>query len=305
MFGYVKTYTPELKVIEHEYYKAAYCGLCRSMGKCTGQCSRMTLSYDFAFLALIRLALNGEDVSFARRRCIAHPLHKRKMMERNAQLDYCAYAAALLTYHKLSDDISDEKGARRALAVLSRPIARKMRRRAIRKDKLNELDLYIAEKLTELSRFEASGELSVDMPADIFGELLSRIVSFGLDGREARIAADIGRHVGRWIYITDAMDDFSEDAERGRYNPFFGVYGKEIDKETRERIANALKNELCDAERALDLIEFGENTVLKNIVNNIFYLGMPRTADAVISGESDSKDSRKKKLCKKGQSEDQ
>ena len=63
MFGYVKTHNPELRVAEYEYYRAAYCGLCRSMGKCTGQCSRMTLSYDFAFLALIRLALTGDKVS--------------------------------------------------------------------------------------------------------------------------------------------------------------------------------------------------------------------------------------------------
>ena len=55
MFGYIKTYPPELKVREQEYYRAVYCGLCRTMGKCTGQCSRMALSYDFAFLVMLRL----------------------------------------------------------------------------------------------------------------------------------------------------------------------------------------------------------------------------------------------------------
>ena len=113
MFGYVKAHTPELKVAEYEYYRSVYCGLCRSMGKCTGQCSRLTLSYDFAFLALVRIALSDEKVGFKRRRCVAHPVRKRSMMEPNSVLEYCAYAAALLSYHKLSDDIADEKGLKR------------------------------------------------------------------------------------------------------------------------------------------------------------------------------------------------
>ena len=57
MYGYIKAYAPELKVREQEYYRAVYCGLCRTMGKCTGQCSRLTLSCDVTFLALLRLLL--------------------------------------------------------------------------------------------------------------------------------------------------------------------------------------------------------------------------------------------------------
>ena len=77
MFGYIKVERDELRVREYEYYKATYCGLCRSMGKCTGQCSRMLLSYDFTFLAGVRMALCGEKPQFKRRRCIAHPLRRR------------------------------------------------------------------------------------------------------------------------------------------------------------------------------------------------------------------------------------
>ena len=56
MFGYVKPYVPALTVAEYEAYRGAYCGLCRTMGHLTGQISRMTLNYDFAFLAIFRLA---------------------------------------------------------------------------------------------------------------------------------------------------------------------------------------------------------------------------------------------------------
>ena len=57
MFGYVREYPPELKLKHHVFYRAVYCGVCKSMGHCTGFCSRATLSYDMVFLALVRMAL--------------------------------------------------------------------------------------------------------------------------------------------------------------------------------------------------------------------------------------------------------
>ena len=101
MFGYVRTDRAELKVREDNYYRGAYCGLCRAMGSCTGQCSRMALNYDFVFLALIRLSLNETEVSFAQKRCLVHPLTRRNVMLRNAELDYAAAAAAILSLLRL------------------------------------------------------------------------------------------------------------------------------------------------------------------------------------------------------------
>lgn len=285
MFGYVKTYTPEMKVAEYEYYRAAYCGLCRSMGKCTGQCSRMTLSYDFAFLALLRIALTNEAVAIERKRCIAHPLRRRKMMKQNEQLTFCAYAASLLTYHKMVDDISDERGGKRAVAALSKPMLSRGRRKALKRDGYSELDRTVAEKLAELSEFERSGEASVDTPADIFGDILAHITSCSLEGNEAKIARELGRHIGRWIYITDAIDDHAEDVKRERYNPLKLLYGEELSDRQKTLLADALKNELCDAERALDLIDFKDNKMLENIIRNVFYIGMPNTVERVLAGE--------------------
>ena len=57
MFGYIKIAKPELKVKEYEMYKAVYCSLCRELGKSYGFLSRLTLSYDFTFLALLNMSL--------------------------------------------------------------------------------------------------------------------------------------------------------------------------------------------------------------------------------------------------------
>ncbi|MBR3863261.1 MAG: hypothetical protein IKM42_06375, partial [Clostridia bacterium] len=120
MFGYIKTAQSELRLREYEYYRASYCGLCRAMGKCTGQCSRMLLSYDFAFLVNVRMALTETVPTFKKRRCLAHPLHPRKMMEINEELRYCADASVILAYEKCRDDVADERGFRRFKARLRR-----------------------------------------------------------------------------------------------------------------------------------------------------------------------------------------
>ncbi len=288
MFGYVKVNSAELKVKEYEMYRGAYCGLCRSMGKCTGQCSRMALSYDFVFLVMTRLVLTDTQICFKPRRCLAHPMRQRSVMESNEQLDICAYAAAVLSYHKTKDDLSDERGLKKLRARLAYPFVRFWRKKAIRGG-MSELDEFVAQKLAELSALEEKRLPSVDAPARLFGELLGEICAYSLTGAEQRIARTLGESVGRWIYIVDALDDMSEDAKRERFNPILLLYGGEMPtKEQLEIICDSLKLELMSAEAAMDLLET-DKTQIKNIMENILYLGMPDTAKRVSEGERDKR----------------
>ncbi len=292
MFGYVRVNKPELKVREYEAYRAAYCGLCRCMGKCTGQCSRMTLSYDFAFLALMRVTLLRDSIEFGKKRCLAHPLQKRSYMKRNPSLDYCAGAAAILNYHKIKDDLSDEKGLKYLKALLILPFVAYSRRRAVKKQDLSELDRKVSEGLLRLAEIEKARPRSVDEPARAFGEILGDIIAYGIDGDGARVARALGISTGKWIYVADALDDWAEDAKKGRYNPFILLYGKERpDEGELEGIRIALKNELCSAEDAIDLVDF-ENEDIKNIIMNILYLGMPDRIES-ISAEMGKRDKNK------------
>ena len=281
MFGYVKVHKPELKVREYEVYRSAYCGLCRSMGKCTGNCSRMTLSYDFAFLALIRVTLTRDALEFAAGRCIAHPFTKRGYMKRNPSLDYCSGAAAILNYHKVKDDLSDEKGLKKLQAAVLLPFVAHARKRAIKKLGLAQLDETVAKGLKALAEIEAARTPSVDTPAGAFGDILGNIVSYGLDGDERRVAYALGNSVGKWIYAADALEDWKEDGEKGRYNPFILLYEKKSpSKEDIESISDSLKNQLFSAEGAADLIDFS-NDDIKNIIWNILYLGLPHRIEAI------------------------
>ncbi len=294
MFGYVKTHRPELRVREDEYYKAVYCGLCKAEGKCTGQCSRFTLSYDITFLALVRIVASGTDVEFGRGNCIAHPFKKRAYAKRNPELDFCAYASALLVYGKCRDDINDERGGKKFKARAASPFASHMRKKTLKK--YAELDRRITEGLIKLSEVEQKKLPSVDIPADCFGEILAEICSYGYEGDTKKLTYDIGRHIGRWVYIADAIDDCEEDLAKGRFNPFVCLYGgRAPTSEERLGVSDSLRLELSRAELAFDLLDYDKHPDIRGIIENIIYAGMPRVADKLSGAISDCKDNKDKK----------
>ena len=285
MFGYVRGYAPEMKLCEYEYYRAAYCGLCRAMGRCTGQCSRCLLNYDFTFLALVRIALTGEKPGFRPRRCPVHPFKKRLEMTQQGQLDYCARASVLLSYHKCRDDLSDERGIRRLRARFALLFMRGMHKKACRA--LPGLDESIAAELEVLASLEREKCASVDVPASSFGRLTANILAFGLEGGTAAVARQIGYHVGKWIYIADALDDYEDDRKSGKYNPFCELWGDGIPDASRRDILAALKRELMQAELGFDMIEWGDDGRLCGVIQNIIYCGMPRRAERLGEGGED------------------
>lgn len=284
MFGYIKTDRGELRVREYEYYRALYCGLCHRMGKCTGHCSRLSLSYDFVFLAAVRLALTGEKTELARQRCFLHPFRRRLTVQQCEALDFCADASALLVYHKLADDLKDERGLKKWRARLARPLFKRGFKRA--RVRHPELERTIANALAQLSADERGGSAlgGAELPASRFGQLMEAVLCAGLEGDKARLAAVIGRAIGCWIYLVDAADDFKEDRKRGRFNPYFGVFSEQPSTEDAESIRLALTAHLCDAEQAITLIDTYPHPEVREIILNILYLGLPQTAKTVTEG---------------------
>lgn len=289
MFGYITADKPELRVREYEYYRGIYCGLCRALGKCGGGCARLTLSYDFAFMALVRMAIEGIRPEFKAQRCIAHPLKKRPMAQSSSVLEFCAAASILLSYRKIKDDVEDERGMRKAAALIAAPIVSAMRRRPSRK--YAELENSLSASLFELSQYEkGAAEPSVDRPAEIFGSLLSNIFAYGLEGKDEKLARKIGLHVGKWIYIIDAIDDYRDDIRKKRFNPLIGAFGEEgLTPSVCSMLESSLTCELMEAEKAFDLIDY-DDADLKEIISNIIYLGMPKRARAVLSAAERKED---------------
>lgn len=288
MFGYIKPHVPELKVGQYELYRGIYCGLCRSMGRVSGQLSRMTLSYDFVFLAAVRMILCGVDPLYSESRCMAHPMKKRAVLEDNEALRYTAAVSALLAGEKNADDLSDERGVKRIKALLLSPLLASMSKRAQRK--LEEhTDEKIRDLLGELSLLEKGGCSSADQAADAFGRVLATVFSLGLDGEKEALAQRIGHSTGRFVYLCDAADDMVQDIRQKRYNPLALGWGDlALDESTGEMSAMVKESVRTSAPIDLEALgeaveELDESHPLTPIVKNIVYLGMTAAMERILN----------------------
>ncbi|MBQ7173652.1 MAG: hypothetical protein IJR88_06015 [Clostridia bacterium] len=288
MFGYLRVDAENLRLRDYDCYKALYCGLCKSMGHCTGQCSRIALSYDFTFLAALRMTLAAETPEQKPFHCAVKCFRKHKAFVHSKELDFCADASAILNHYKLLDDRSDEKGLKKLRAHFGLGFFHRGYRKARRRQP--ELDALVKAHMEELSKIEKEKALaSADRPAECFGKLLGEIASYRLPSPADRIARTIGCSMGKWIYLIDAADDYEEDKKRGRYNPFL-TYEEGLNEAGKEDLKEALTAYLAEAEKAFDLIDNYPAPEFEEILKNLLYLGLPKTSLRILFRKDDRKD---------------
>lgn len=277
MFGYVKPFTPELKVRENELYNAVYCGLCVSMGRKTRWFSRFTLSYDAVFLALVLASLSGERFVIKPGRCAFAPFRKKPVAEECEILRFAAAVSARLTYYSVLDGIRDEKGVKRLIRRAALPFCRRMERAA---EKIAPFDgEYIGLCLDKLHAAEDENSPELDLCAGYFGDVLAYCFGKGAPEGKKESAALIGGLVGRFIYAADACDDLEKDEKSGSYNPLRFGEGDRADK------LRAAYGAMCVwADRAAaELLLEGSVSPESDVADNIMRLGMPDTARRVSS----------------------
>lgn len=212
MFGYITVHKDELKIKDYNTYRGYYCGLCRELGKCHGQLSRLTLSYDMTFLVILLTSLYETETQSETLRCPLHPAMKHLTL-RNEFTTYAADMNILLTYYNLLDDWNDEK------KLSSLAMAQTLRKslQQITKQypaKAEAVKLYIS----RLSECEATKEQSLDTAAGYTGEMLGEIFAWQED-EWSNSLRKIGFYLGKFIYLCDAMEDREEDKKSGNYNP--------------------------------------------------------------------------------------
>lgn len=279
MFGYVMPENSNLRINEYDLYRASYCGLCHTLGKELGCLMRLSLSYDMAFFSIMRRYLLDEQPSLEKKRCIRHPFVSQNVVKPCDSLDFSALTSAILTDRKLIDTINDDKGLKR----LSAKFIRFVLKNSFEKGKKVYPEIYaeVIKKLDELSQVEKEKTPSVDVPSEIFGEILGFMLSFGLEGKDRILANKIGISLGKFVYMADALDDFEDDKKSGNYNPFLLLYKDGIDGK-EEQILLSICAELEVLGNTFELIERPEKSKDKEIIKNVIYLGLPLKIKEII-----------------------
>lgn len=266
MFGYIRTYRPELKVKDDEAYKGVYCSLCRELGKRYGLTARMFLSYDSSFLAIALMALSDEKICFKQKRCPFNPAKKCNFCsESRKEIQFAADISVLLLYHKIMDNIRDSTIVKaflfRILLLLIRPSYKKA------KTLCPEGAYYTEEYIRMQNKVEQNKCKSIDMAAEPTAILLKNIYSMNEADSEAKIVREqTGYYLGRWIYLIDAFDDMEKDKKHKNYNPFLVSDYNDYDKIKGELLLTA--GETAKAYELLNIKRF------KAITENVIYDGL-------------------------------
>lgn len=260
MFGYVNVYKDLLLVRDYNTFRGYYCGLCKQLGESFNQLTRLGLSYDMTFLAVLISSLNDKKVCAGYERCVAHPLSKRPVIRGDAGIEYAADISVILTYLKLKDDWHDEKSVKSLARVF---YLRPFKKAALKHRKKYEI---ISECMGKLNKLEAENCQNPDEAADCFGKLLESV--FDIDGKN-RALRWLGYNIGRFIYLVDAYSDIDRDIKNKCYNPFLSL------ADDREALKNGVKDALLltltEIANAYNLLDIKKNN---EILDNFIYVGL-------------------------------
>ena len=280
MFGYVKPYTPDLRMREWEQYRGVYCTLCKRLGRRYGLLARMTLNYDFTFLALFHMALLPEKPEFAKSRCSFFPLRRCLRCQNTGAVDEAADLAVLMLAEKCRDDREDERFFRRMAAGLALLLLRRARKKAAaaQPDAAAAMLIY-----TQAQRAAERDCASLDAAAHPTAELMQKLLLPFARGDAAaeRILSRFGYCFGRWIYLADALDDRERDRAAGRFNPFLLTETAD-DGETVSRAEQTLEASLAECCAAYELLDIAH---FDGILRNVLYAGMPHTQKKIAANK--------------------
>ncbi len=277
MLGYVRAYRPEMKFKDFDMYKGVYCSLCKAIGKRYGLLARLTLSYDFTLLAILRMAAREEKVRMCASRCSFNPLKKCYDCSGGSRdIDYTADVSMMTFYFKVRDNVADSKFLKKFLCKMLMPYANHIYKKAKKNNPV------IAQRLEELMARQAqleSRNVGIDQAADPSAKMLAEMTAFGMDSSDNDALKRVGYFLGRWVYITDAVDDCEKDLKSGNFNPLKKSFtSPDFKKHSEEMLSLTIGEAIRNLEK-LKLYRFGD------IIYNVFVYGTQCTANKVIYKE--------------------
>ena len=257
MFGYLTADRGHLTPEEDARYRAAYCGLCRSLRSRWGGLSGFTLNYDQCFLILLLQSLYEAEERNGEETCVRHPVKPHSWWQ-SEYTDYAADMNVALSYLKLQDDWEDD-GSLTALAA-SRAMKGAYERISARYPRQCSA---MKDAVLALREIEKNGDEDPDGAAETFAGLMAEVFAYR-DDRWSDTLRRFGAALGRFLYIMDACMDLDQDTIRNRFNPFRRYYGL---ADNGKRFSDILQMLLGECLLYFDRLPLVEDVgILKNIL---------------------------------------
>ncbi len=283
LFGYIRPFKPELKIREFEKYKSYYCTLCKTLDKEYGAIAKFFLNYDFAFLALLLISLQDEQIPLKTSKCTFNPLKKCTFCLNGEKIfSFVADISIIFLHYKLKDNIADDSFIKKIISYSVNLLVSRAYINASKKQPY--IDGLVKKAMDRQSVIEKMENTTVIMAAEPSASLLAEVCSYNSkDENERRVLYELGYHLGQWVYLIDALDDYNKDLESNSFNPF--IKSKECgnDYEEVKNFAKMLLDGCITAyENAFLLLDLKNN---KYLLENILFEGNLSTYCRIITKE--------------------
>lgn len=219
MIGYLKPFTPELKLKHWEFYKSLYCSLCLHTKDQFSNFHRLFINNDSLFLYLLFIStMDKINYHFERRNCIFHPVNKTTIFIEDKYFNLFVEISFLISYVKIIDNIIDNKNIKYSIF------------KKLYETKISKLKIIPAYK----NDFQDAIKSYFDNEKEIFSkenykdinELTFPFVTFitsllpldFLPLKTSNKIKTILNHVIKIIYILDAYEDFEDDLKNNKIN---------------------------------------------------------------------------------------
>lgn len=269
MFGYVTTDFPNLYVKDVVLYKAAYCGLCKSIAEVCGTRGRFLLNYDLTFLSVFLHNVLGKDLKVEKKHCILHPITKRPVAAVDELSRRIAALNVILAYYKLTDDVLDVGKGK-----IRRSVFKKAYRRAAKSEP--KLDAIVKGGYQSLIALEKENTDDIGRAAEPFGDMMRNVFKELTGEKFTENLSAVAYNLGKWIYLIDAVDDFDKDKSKGSFNVFVNSYPDIGDKsrfltEKKEDLQFIFGEILSNVYSAAQAVEYNFN---HDLTDNILFKGI-------------------------------
>ncbi len=289
MFGYVIPDKPNMFMKDYSLYRAYYCGLCKAIGERCGETMRFLTNYDVTFLSLLVRGARGDKANIKSEGCILAPLKKKPVLKSDALLERIVDVNTLLAHYKCVDDVNDDRSFSKKF--IDGAVIKRHYRRAEKRE--SELAALMARYFKEQSELEKANEPSVDKVAHPFGVILKETVK-SLSGESYTDSlGELSYHLGRFVYILDAIDDVESDFKKKEYNHFLVGYHYE----SREKFD-------CDRGEEIKFILYSTYNAIKDsysnvkmisnegVVTNVLWYGLKSRIDEILGRKCKCKKTR-------------
>lgn len=207
MFGYLSMHHRFQTFQMHRCYSNYYCGTCFGLEHNYGQICRLLLSNDVSLLGI--LMKFHEDPLKERFRCFGKCKEKHCIFH-GGMWNQMAAINLLLVNEKLKDDINDEHSWKASLGKML--LGNRMKKAEKQYPKMAEA---IAQGYVEMYKLERAGS-SVRLIEECFADMMVNTMAECRELEEWEILYI--RHISRWIYYIDALDDYEDDYRKKRFN---------------------------------------------------------------------------------------